>query len=183
MTEPGRQARRQQAGPGTPELVVLMHDHIIPAALSLLPARMSSEGAEAMLLAIALQESEMAARVQGGGGPAHGFWQFESGGGVQGVLTHPLTRPHLLHACDVLCYRPPTRAAVYDAIVDNDVLACCVARLLLWTSPETLATRLEPGKGWRQYLSLWRPGKPGPARWPAAFAEGWRVAHPHTEVA
>src|SRR5690349_21142593 len=56
----------------------------------------------AMMAAIGLQESLFEARdqlemqngvlVPGRVGPATGFWQFELGGGVKGVMTHPASR-------------------------------------------------------------------------------------------
>src|SRR5699024_10369063 len=57
---------------------------ILDPALSLLPAVMDTHQARVMLLAIALQESDLAYREQIGG-PAHGLWMFERGGGVKGV--------------------------------------------------------------------------------------------------
>ena len=62
--------------------------------MQLLPAKMDSPQARAMLKAIALQESRFEHRKQIGG-PARGFWQFEQGGGVRGVLNHPYSREHI----------------------------------------------------------------------------------------
>lgn len=55
---------------------------ILDPALKLLPS-MDSVRARMMLLAIGLQESRFEHRRQLGNGPARGFWQFESGGGVR----------------------------------------------------------------------------------------------------
>lgn len=156
-----------------PETLYFVHTRIVPTTLSLLPARMNTPPARAMLLAIGLQESGFIHRVQVGG-PAHGFWQFEKGGGVRGVLGHAATQPLIHSVCDVLRY-PPTEAGCYAAIVHNDVLACAFARLLLWTVPGALALPHEPQKGWTQYLSGWRPGKPHPEKWDRYFAEAWRT--------
>lgn len=164
----------QQTLDGTHETLLFVHERVIPAAFALLPGRMNSPQARAMLLAIGLQESEFGARVQGGNGPAHGFWQFERGGGTKGVIAHPLTKSLAAHACEILVY-VPTVDACYQALSHNDVLACVFARLFLWTAPGALPQPHEVDKGWQQYLETWRPGRPGPARWPANFAEAWRV--------
>jgi hypothetical protein len=161
--------------PATDETLLYVYEQVIPAALSMLPGKMDGVPARAMLLAIGLQESKFRDRVQGGGGPAHGFWQFEKGGGVAGVLGHAPTRPLILHACATLRYAP-TAEMVYAAIVHNDVLACVLARLNLWTDARALPARHESAKGWIVYDAVWRPGKPRPLDWPENFAEAWRVA-------
>jgi hypothetical protein len=159
----------------TDELIWHVATRTIPAAFDLLPARMMSKEAIAMLLAIGLQESAFQYRTQING-PAHGFWQFEKAGGVKGVLEHPSTLPTITGVCDVLAY-PATSAACYAAIVDNDVLACCFARLLLWASPSALPGPSQPAKGWAIYLAQWRPGKPHPATWNAHYQHAWTVAN------
>lgn len=156
------------------ETVYYIHRRIIPAALDLLPGQMTSTPAKAMMLAIGLQESKFSARVQHGGGPAHGFWQFERGGGVHGVLTHPVTLPLILPVLRVLNYNA-NEVECYKAIVHNDVLAAVFTRLLLWTVPGSLPQQNQPQRGWQQYIDGWRPGKPHPATWPACFDEAWRT--------
>jgi hypothetical protein len=140
--------------------------HTLPAAAALLPPQMDTPAARVMLLAIGLQESRFEHRRQLGGGPARGFWQFEKGGGVAGVLAHPASRGRATAVCMALCY-PDSVPVVYDALADNDVLAAAFARLLLWTLPAPLATTA--GDGWRQYLEAWRPGMPRPATWAASY--------------
>lgn len=162
----------------TTELAWHIHEHTIPSALSLLPGKMDSLAARAMLLAIGLQESRFVHRIQVPNGPAHGFWQFERGGGVAGVLTHPATQPIIHPILDLLCY-PATAADCYAAIVHNDVLACVFARLLLWTDPRVLPPASASEKGLAIYLATWRPGKPHPQTWPQNFAEGWRIVSEH----
>jgi hypothetical protein len=147
--------------------------YVMPAALALLPSSMDTEKARAMLMAIALQESRFEHRQQIGG-PARGFWQFEKGGGVAGVLTHRYTADHVRRICGVLCYQPSVEGC-YTAIRDNDVLACCFARLLLWTVPMALPSRDESQIGWQQYLAGWRPGKPHPRTWAANFERAWAL--------
>ncbi len=153
-----------------------MIDHFarytIPAAYALLPPKMNSFGATAMILAIGLQESRFKHRVQING-PAKGFLQFERAG-LKGVLTHAVTKPILLPVLDALCYAP-TLQVCYAAVEHNDTLACVFARLLLWTVPGRLARHDEPDKGWDDYLRGWRPGRPHRGSWDECFAEGWRL--------
>ena len=141
----------------------------MPAALAILPPKMDSAEARAMLIAIGLQESRFQHRKQLGG-PAHGFWQFESAGGVHGILTHPVTKPIIAGVLEVLRYTP---GDCYDAIADNDVLACVFARLLLWTHPEPLPR--DAAAAWGYYLATWRPGKPHRRTWNAFYASAWSV--------
>lgn len=123
--------------------------------------------AERMLLAIALQETALAARRQGGNGPAMGFWQFERLGGVAGVLSHLATKKAAAAVCEALVV-PADKDAVWAALQHNDTLACAFARLLLWTDPKALPSTAD--EGWACYLRLWRPGKPHPEKWPAYWA-------------
>ena len=157
---------------GAVDMIEFIKDHIFPAAFSLLPEKMDTPEARAMLLAIGLQESRFEHRVQIGG-PAHGYWQFERGGGVRGVLRHPSSETHAKHVCSVLNYRAESDE-VYRAIVDNDVLACCFARLLLWTLPGSLPGAAEAQEGWEQYIDAWRPGKPHRETWDGFYERAWK---------
>ena len=149
-------------------------DTIITPALALLPPRMTSDKAVAMMLAIGLQESELKYRRQHLEGPARGLWQFERGGGVAGVLRHTLTRDHALTICHALG-NAGTVASVYHQIENDDILAACFARLLLWTIPQGLPGADEPEEGWSQYLKAWRPGKPVKRTWAQNFKAAWEV--------
>lgn len=166
--------------PVTGELIWHVHERVVPAALSLLPAQMTSPEARAMLLSIGLQESAFNARRQGGRGtvagqgPARGFWQFERMGGVAEILRHQATGPLIKPIARMLLYEP-TPIVCHAAIEHCDVLAACFARLLLWVDPRSLPTSIESAKGWDIYLANWRPGKPHPATWPAYFAQAWRI--------
>lgn len=137
---------------------------------SLLPARMNTPRAQAMLMAIALQESDLKHRRQVKG-PARSYFQFERAG-VRGVLHHGASSTYAEDVCrqlDVL----PLVDDVYQAIEFCDPLAVAFARLLLWTDPAPLPDQHHDREGWAIYLRTWRPGKPHPKRWPAAFG----VAH------
>jgi len=156
----------------SPEFLI---EHALSPALHLLPGKMDSRQARAMCVAIALQESRIKHRRQIGG-PARGYWQFELGGGVRGVLTHPASRPHIQSVLAALDYSHDSDAQeCYEAIEHNDILAAAFARLLLWTLPDSLPNLDSPGKGWTQYLSAWRPGKPHRDTWDAFFKEAWEV--------
>ena len=143
----------------------------IPAALDALGMRGSPE-LRVMLLAIGLQESGLTARAQvlngGGKGPARGLWQFERGG-VRGVYLHRASNELLRVLCrarDVNFDVPQ----IWAMLEYDDVLACGVARLLLWTDPRPLPAVDDEGGAWDYYLRNWRPGKPHHDRWVGAHA-------------
>ncbi|GGG51807.1 hypothetical protein GCM10010964_43750 [Caldovatus sediminis] len=125
--------------------------------------------AERLLLAIAVQESGLRHRRQVPVAHAMGFWQFERGGGVAGVLRHRATAERARFVCEALLVKPEPET-VWAALEQNDALACAFARLLLWTDPHPIPT--EERAAWACYLRLWRPGKPHPERWPTC----WRLA-------
>lgn len=150
---------------------------VIPAALSLLPEKMDSIPARAMLLAIGLQESLFLHRKQIGG-PANGFWQGEKEGGtVKGVLEHPASKGYVTAILSAMAYPEDTKT-VHEALVDNDILACVTARLLLWTHPALLPTRSAVNTAWGYYISCWRPGRPHPLTWPDNYKKAWDVVAP-----
>ncbi|NBC46818.1 MAG: hypothetical protein GVY22_02260 [Gammaproteobacteria bacterium] len=129
-----------------------------------------SREAERELLAIAGQESSWTWRYQlkpggpsaDGAYPARGFWQFERRGGVAGVLRHQRTAKRARALCEA-CHVYPDSDDVWRALEGHDLLATGFARLLLWTEPDPLPkTRTQ---GWKQYLDLWRPGRPYPDKW------------------
>jgi len=151
---------------------------ILNPGLALLPISMDSTKARVMLLAIGLQESEFTHRAQvlngGGKGPARGFWQFERGGGVKGIMGHHATTGHAHRICaerDV-AWDP---AVVWAKLETDDLLACCFARLLLFSDPHALPAvddvididAPEDSASWRYYVNNWRPGKPHPEKWKA----------------
>lgn len=155
------------------ELLYQVYQHTIPAAFDLLPSRMDTPEAKAMILAIGLQESRFQHRVQVGG-PAHGFWQFEKGGGVRGVINHVYVGPILVPVLQTLRYRA-NEDECYQAIVHNDVLACVFARLFLWTGSGRLPLKAETTYAWSYYNKVWRPGRPHPETWEQFYHEAWRV--------
>jgi hypothetical protein len=132
----------------------------------------SSIAAKRLLTAIAYQESAIQHRAQivagGAAGPARGFWQFEQGGGVKGVLMHGTSRKHALACCEAASVVPEP-APVWRALEGHDLLAYAFARLLLLTDP--YAVPETASAGWDCYAKrLWRPGKPHRDKWDAAWA-------------
>ncbi len=127
----------------------------------------SDDRARQMILAIGAQESGFTARAQVPVAHAMGFWQYEAGGGVKGVLTHPATKTVAARVCADLVV-PATVNGVWRALENNDALACAFARLLLWSDPKALPDT-EDG-GWDLYTRTWRPGKPHRERWVASWA-------------
>lgn len=144
---------------------------IIDYTLSGLMSRFDSPEARVLLAAIGFQESRFEHRIQVPNGPAHGFWQFERGGGVAGVLVHPASTRFAMAAC---LFRgiPSDRDEVYRAIVNDDVLACTFARLLLYTDPMRLPMVGDVEGAWAYYVRNWRPGKPHRASWDEMYRRG-----------
>lgn len=154
----------------------------IEPAYTLLPARMASRNATAMILAICLQESRFRFRKQIARyvnaepvfGPARGYAQFEMQGGILGVLRHEATREHIRTVLDALNYDHEILTS-YQAVEHNDVLAAAYARLLLWSDPEPLPAYGQDETSWRYYERTWRPGKPHRDTWNDFYAQAWDV--------
>lgn len=159
------------------------HDFLLPACLALFPEKYDSPAARAMLIAIALQESDFIHRQQLVGnhrhwwqsinGPARSYWQFEKMG-IRGVLEHHTTGVLARRVLSTLGY-PDDVNTIHKAVTHNDILAVCFARLLLWQLPQALPRREQPALGYRQYIQAWRPGKPRPERWQARFETAWSI--------
>lgn len=141
---------------------------LVPAA-ELLP-HLDSPKARMMMLAIGLQESRFEHRAQIGG-PAVGFWQFEKGGGVKGVLLHKSSAIDAVKVCHARGVGP-TPVEVYARLQYDDILAACFARLLLLTDPQPLPMIGDVDGAWEYYLRTWRPGKPHRHTWDDLYAKG-----------
>ena len=153
-------------------------DVAVKPALSLLPPRMDSADARAMILAICLQESKLTYRRQIRG-PARSYAQFEGGkmSGIANVLSHPKSAKLARSFCLDLDIAPDL-AGVYEAIEWNDVLCAGFTRLNLWTSPSPMPGIDEPDRAWHVYESVWHPGKPHPATWNGYYAQAWAAVVP-----
>lgn len=154
-------------------------EHVIDPALHYLQNNIQgpkvTDDARRMLLAIALQESGPAlnARYQSypstTPGPARGFWQFEQGGGVSGVLNHSASKAWAAKLCSELEVASHS-AAVWRSLEGHDILSTGFARLLLWTDPKALPMESQQQAAWDYYIRNWRPGKPHPDKWPANWS-------------
>lgn len=128
-----------------------------------------SPEARVQILATGLQESRFQFRRQMGNGPAMGFWQFERGGGVKGVLQHPASRVKAISLCNAREVQPDAYA-VWTMLETDDVLAAGFARLLLLTDPRALPAVTDADGAWDCYVRNWRPGKPHRQTWDANHA-------------
>lgn len=132
-------------------------------AIQIIGAR-DTPNARVIILAIGLQESRFTHRRQMNNGPAMGFWQFESGGGVRGVLNHQASKEKAHKLCSVRGVDPVTQK-VWAALETDDVLAAGFARLLLLTDPRALPAINQTQAAWDTYLRIWRPGRPHIESW------------------
>lgn len=141
----------------------------------------ATRDAEAMMLAIAHQETELNARAQlvraadgklVENGPARSWWQMERIS-VTEVLTNHRTQGWAKTVCREL-HVPAEVNEVHRLIAWSDNLGCAFARINLWLDPRALPRAVVEDQevAWRTYLRAWRPGKPHPERWPVA----WRAA-------
>lgn len=166
---------------------LIFDQYITTAALNLFDLKFSTPQAQAMILAIGLQESDFKHRRQLIGfhrnwweslkGPAAGYFQFERIG-IRGVLEHHTTGDMARTVLKILGY-PEDVDAIHRGLVHNDMLAAAFARLALYRIPDRLPEKGEYVYAWQQYLEVWRPGKPHPDRWPERFADAWRIVEGH----
>lgn len=134
-------------------------------AMLLLPEQMRSETASNILVAIALQESDLNYRRQIRG-PAIGFLMFEYP--IIGLLLkHRAVGDMAKQVLSDLEYSSYDKKGIHDAMEHNDILQCAFARLLMWTDPHKLPDDLHGA--WALYLRTWRPGKPHPDKWPRNY--------------
>lgn len=139
-----------------------------------LPTRMDTVSARLMMLAIQKQEDPEERRYQlvkrteatapdnfvgpkTAKGPARGLWQFEQGGGIKGVLHHNSTGKYIDDICDRFGVTNSS-VSCWQAVEENDVLAACFARLLLWSDPGKLPGINDADGAFSLYLRTWRPG-------------------------
>jgi hypothetical protein len=155
-----------------------IRDAVNPA-LQLLPPHCTSDRARFMLATIGLQESRLEFRFQKTSnrnikGPARGLLQFEEGGGVAGVMSHPVTNPLAIQLCDALGV-PFVRREVWEELERDDILAAGFGRLLLLSDPRPLPGPDDhPDATWAYYTRNWRPGKEHRETWDAFHFEAAR---------
>jgi len=156
----------------TPETFV---DTVIDPALALLPPRMDSQEAVALLVAIALQESGLKHRRQVGG-PALGFLQWELPQ-VGLVLRHPVVGPLARKVLAEMVYEPgdPPHEHIHAAMEHNDILNAAFSRLLLWPDAAPLPKRGDVQGSLATYLRIWKPGRPRAETWPSNYVRAWNA--------
>ena len=150
--------------------------HVLPAAFALLPSRLDSPEARALVAAICLQESGLKYRRQVGG-PARGLAQFEISGCkevIGGHATYDVAKSVL----GALLYADASDLDAHVALEHNDVLAVAFARLLLWADRERLPPEHDAEAGWGYYLRRWRPGKPRHEAWAGNWDAAWSAVDP-----
>lgn len=126
----------------------------------------SDDRARVLVMAIAGQESHWEQRRQVEG-PARSYWQFELFGGVVGLFNVVRARlDKVLVPLDI----PAVPGTVHEAMAWNDTLACCMARLLLWTDPHPLPALGDHDAAYAYYIENWRPGMPHPGNWAQNYA-------------
>lgn len=162
--------------PTTPSILLR---EVIEPSLRVLPVGMDGPAAKCLLLAIAIQESDLKFRRQvtnDGFGPARGFSQFERIG-VAGVLQHGGTDDLAAMICRH--HKLPVNAsAVHKAMEFNDELGFQFARLNLLTdrAPLPPPTISNEDKAFALYLRVWRPGAATTPAGRAKCALRWRRA-------
>jgi len=160
----------------------------IDAGLALLPSKMRTPAARVLLYATNRQENpnrcaRQIVKVDGKLqpiGPTAGDYQFEKGGGVKGVLTHPASSRYAQACCFVrgVLHTPDD---VFKAIQTDPVLAAALARLLHYTDPKALPALGDEQGNWELYLRTWRPGayarQPDElrAKWSKSYAEAMKA--------
>lgn len=128
----------------------------IEAGLALLPVTMRTAHGKVLLYATSRQENPKRLPKQVGG-PAVGDYQFESGGGVRGVLEHPSTSALAASVCKARGIAA-SRLTVYEALQTDPVLAAAFARLFYYTDPGRMPAVGDEQGAWEVYLRTWRPG-------------------------
>ncbi|MCT8165025.1 MULTISPECIES: hypothetical protein [unclassified Pseudomonas] len=131
-------------------------DQDILEGLALLPPQMGTRPARILLHSINLQENPTRLEQQVGG-PARGDYQFERGGGVKGVMTHPASKRLGEEVCRARGVAFEVES-IYQAIGRDPILAAALARLLIWTDPKPLPAAGDEQAAWDLYLRVWRPG-------------------------
>lgn len=145
-----------------------VYNGAIQPAYTYLPGRLNSPEATCLLLAIGSQESGFNTRQQKKG-PAHGLWQFE-GNGVRTVLYSHASGNLLWQFCQDLGITYGS-LSIYDSLLDDDILAAGLARLMLWSDSKPLPKVGDIESSWDYYKNCWNPGKPSRPRWSLSYSK------------
>jgi hypothetical protein len=127
----------------------------------------TSVAAKRMLLATAFVESGLRNRRQIGNGTAKSFWMFE-----RVTIQHLLVTTHnhvgsiLRKACNFHnCAIDSIQ--IHSCIEGHDDLAVILARLLMHSKDYPIP--LSQKDSYNYYIRTWKPGRPRPERWDAAY--------------
>lgn len=120
-----------------------------------------------LLAAVGWQESGFRDRVQIGGGPARGFWQFERVAVEDVCVRHNKDVERVMRMLEFRA-GDDVVGRLYEVIGWHDVMACCLARLFLLGDPFGLPRVGNREVGWETYVRVWKPGKPRKETWGGA---------------
>lgn len=131
---------------------------------------------EALLVAIAMQESKLRYRRQVPRGPAQSWWQIEPPTAVDCLRRCPPVRELWRElGLGLWLGDGPKDQGRIEGLAESELGACAVAAGILRLHPGALPWIDEPEKAWRYYLAAWRPGKPRIEGWAAAHEDGVRA--------
>lgn len=117
---------------------------------TLTPLGLYSADAEELLMATCAQESLLGKyRVQGGGGPALGIFQMEPDT-FQDIFTNYLGYHSALYTKVAQLFANPFPPDISE-LVNNDVAAIAMARVLYLRTPDTLPSATDLSGLWRMY--------------------------------
>jgi hypothetical protein len=136
-----------------------------------------TDAARVLVMTIAGQESRWEDRRQIGIGEyypqkigARGFWQFESPWfGPVALVDVLLSTPIQIGAVCKYLDIPVDKVSLYEACAWNDMLACAMARLLLWRDPARLPAVGDKEGAWVYYVRNWKPGAPHHDSWSGLY--------------
>lgn len=121
--------------------------------------------AAVLLLAIAIQESQLLYRKQFDGGPARGLFQMEPGDRAMMALL--MKKNHTLRKM----LPTENHEVMWKMLEDpeNDKYAVYIARAALKTDPDPLPKLGDMEGAWAAYVKHWRPGKPRKEKWALSY--------------
>ena len=124
--------------------------------------QLASPHAGRLILAAAIQESDLMHRHQIGG-PAHGFGQEEPIGAAEALrIDNSILRTRFLDRIGL----PQDAVELHRALEWSEIGMVISARLKLWPISAPLpASAFDEAVAWHQYKTAWKPGKPHRHRW------------------
>ena len=140
---------------------------IVRPTLRWLGEKYATHEAEVLLIAIAIQESRLAARRQQPSGPARSYWQIEP----QTAKAVYLKWGTGQRALDKLGLRPVTLLIAKEQMEWSEVGSCIIARGILYLDSKPLPWVGNEDAAWDYYANrTWRPGKPRHNAWQQSYS-------------